>query len=59
MGHAKELDLTELREVHYIDSIAMFLHFGVLNSEEKNTHSARDSSEDFFENLFIKFKNEE
>jgi hypothetical protein len=42
----------------------MFLHFGMVG-EEKQKNSKEDSkndktsSDDFFENLFIKFNNEE
>ena len=62
--NVKELDLSELREVHYVDSIVIFLHFGMMG-EEKQRNSKEDSkndktsSDDFFENLFIKFNNEE
>lgn len=56
----KELDLAELREVHYVDSIVMFLHFGMVEQEKtRNSKDKNDktSSDDFFENLFIKFNN--
>jgi hypothetical protein len=44
-GNVKELDIAELKEVHYIDSIAIFLHFGVMGLEDKsnrNTHKESD-----------------
>jgi hypothetical protein len=50
----KELDLAELREVHYVDSIVMFLHFGMVEEREKERNSNgkdkndKGSSDDFF-----------
>lgn len=43
VGTMKELDLRELREVSYVDSVVMFLHFGSgdVGEEEKERKNSQ------------------
>lgn len=45
MGTMKELDLRELREVSYVDSVVMFLHFGSGDAGEEEKEKERKNSQ--------------
>jgi hypothetical protein len=40
MGTVKELDIAELYSVHYVESIVMLLHFGVVTTDDKNVRNS-------------------